>query len=78
MFFDPDKLHVLDHKGEFLSLGGPLNIARPVQGRPVIVQAGLRATVIAVLTGSCAGSRWRATWRAVWMGAAAGWSRSGG
>jgi len=31
---------VLDHKGEELSVRGPLNIARPVQGWPVIVQAG--------------------------------------
>jgi alkanesulfonate monooxygenase SsuD/methylene tetrahydromethanopterin reductase-like flavin-dependent oxidoreductase (luciferase family) len=40
LFFDTEKLHVLDHKGEFLSVRGPLNIARPVQGWPVIVQAG--------------------------------------
>jgi FMN-dependent oxidoreductase (nitrilotriacetate monooxygenase family) len=40
IFFDPAKLHVLDHKGESLSVRGPLNIARPVQGWPVIVQAG--------------------------------------
>jgi alkanesulfonate monooxygenase len=40
VYFDPDKLHVLGHKGEFLSVRGPLNIARPVQGWPVIVQAG--------------------------------------
>jgi alkanesulfonate monooxygenase len=40
IFFDPAKLHVLDHKGEHLSVRGPLNIARPVQGWPVIVQAG--------------------------------------
>jgi FMN-dependent oxidoreductase (nitrilotriacetate monooxygenase family) len=39
-YFDPAKLHVLAHKGEFLSVRGPLNIARPVQGWPVIVQAG--------------------------------------
>ena len=39
-FFDPDKMHVLDHKGQYLSVRGPLNIARPVQGWPVIVQAG--------------------------------------
>src|ERR1700749_2578040 len=32
--------HVLNHKGEELSVRGPLNIARPVQGWPVIVQAG--------------------------------------
>jgi alkanesulfonate monooxygenase len=40
IFFDPAKMHVLDHKGEHLSVRGPLNIARPVQGWPVIVQAG--------------------------------------
>src|SRR5258706_3519178 len=39
-YFDPDKLHVLNHKGKYLSVRGPLNIARPVQGWPVIVQAG--------------------------------------
>jgi alkanesulfonate monooxygenase len=40
IFFEPTKMHVLDHKGEYLSVRGPLNIARPVQGWPVIVQAG--------------------------------------
>ena len=40
VYFDPEKLHVLDHKGPHLSVRGPLNIARPVQGWPVIVQAG--------------------------------------
>ncbi len=40
IFFDPDKLHVLDHKGPHLSVRGPLNIGRPLQGWPVIVQAG--------------------------------------
>src|SRR5262249_20522606 len=40
IFFDTDKLHVLGHKGKYLSVRGPLNIARPVQGWPVIVQAG--------------------------------------
>ena len=40
VFFDPDKLHVLDHKGKHLSVRGPLNVARPIQGWPVIVQAG--------------------------------------
>ncbi len=40
IYFDPDKMHVLDHKGEFLDVRGPLNVARPVQGWPVIVQAG--------------------------------------
>jgi FMN-dependent oxidoreductase (nitrilotriacetate monooxygenase family) len=40
VFFDPDKLHTLDHKGEFFSVHGPLHVARPVQGWPLIVQAG--------------------------------------
>ena len=40
VFFDPDRMHVLDHKGKYFKVRGPLNIARPVQGWPVIVQAG--------------------------------------
>ena len=40
IYFDPDRLHVLDHKGKYFDVRGPLNIARPVQGWPVIVQAG--------------------------------------
>jgi len=40
VFFDPEKLHVLNHAGEHLKVRGPLNIARPVQGWPVVVQAG--------------------------------------
>ncbi|MDB5829909.1 MAG: class flavin-dependent oxidoreductase [Variovorax sp.] len=40
LYFDPAKLHTLDHKGTYLSVKGPLHIARPVQGWPVIVQAG--------------------------------------
>jgi len=40
IFFDPTKMHVLNHKGKYLSVRGPLNIARPIQGWPVIVQAG--------------------------------------
>jgi alkanesulfonate monooxygenase len=40
IYFDPDRLHVLNHKGKYFSVRGPLNIARPVQGWPVIVQAG--------------------------------------
>ncbi|MGH6779904.1 MAG: LLM class flavin-dependent oxidoreductase [Bradyrhizobium sp.] len=40
LYFDPSRMHVLDHKGKYLKVRGPLNIARPVQGWPVIVQAG--------------------------------------
>ncbi len=40
LFFDPARMHVLGHKGPELAVRGPLNVARPVQGWPVIVQAG--------------------------------------
>ncbi len=40
IYSDPQKMHVLDHKGKYYSVRGPLNIARPVQGWPLIVQAG--------------------------------------
>ncbi len=39
-FYDPDKRHVLDHKGEFFRVRGPLTVSRSPQGQPVIVQAG--------------------------------------
>ena len=40
IFFDWDKMHVLDHKGTYFKVQGPLNVARSPQGHPVIVQAG--------------------------------------
>jgi alkanesulfonate monooxygenase len=40
VYFDPARMHVLAHEGQYLQVRGPLNIARPVQGWPVIVQAG--------------------------------------
>ena len=40
LYFDPARLHTLDHKGRYFSVRGPLHIARPVQGWPLIVQAG--------------------------------------
>src|SRR5581483_7741122 len=38
--FEPEKLYQLNHKGKHFSVRGPLNVARPPQGYPVIVQAG--------------------------------------
>ena len=40
VYVDPDRIHVLEHHGDYLNVRGPLNIARPIQGYPVIVQAG--------------------------------------
>jgi FMN-dependent oxidoreductase (nitrilotriacetate monooxygenase family) len=39
-YFRPEKLHVLNHKGKYFSVKGPLSVARPPQGHPVIIQAG--------------------------------------
>jgi alkanesulfonate monooxygenase len=40
LYYDPGKLHELNHKGAYFSVKGPLNVARSPQGRPVIFQAG--------------------------------------
>ncbi len=44
VFFDPDKVHPSNHKGKHFRVDGPLNVARPPQGYPVIVQAGQSET----------------------------------
>ncbi|WOH80362.1 LLM class flavin-dependent oxidoreductase [Bradyrhizobium sp. BEA-2-5] len=40
IFADTTKLHFLNHHETYFSVRGPLNIARPPQGYPVLVQAG--------------------------------------
>jgi FMN-dependent oxidoreductase (nitrilotriacetate monooxygenase family) len=40
VFVDPSRIHAIGHTGPSLKVRGPLNIARPPQGWPVIVQAG--------------------------------------
>jgi FMN-dependent oxidoreductase (nitrilotriacetate monooxygenase family) len=40
VYFDKDKLHILDHKGTHFKVRGPLNTPRTPQGHPVVVQAG--------------------------------------
>jgi FMN-dependent oxidoreductase (nitrilotriacetate monooxygenase family) len=42
-FYDPDKLHVLNHKGAHFQVRGPLSVKRTPQGRPILVQAGAAA-----------------------------------
>ncbi|QJW56488.1 Nitrilotriacetate monooxygenase component A [Serratia plymuthica] len=39
-FADPQRVHPLHHQGKFFKVRGPLNLPRPPQGHPVIVQAG--------------------------------------
>ena len=43
IFFDPAKMHPIDHVGEFFKVKGPLLMPRSPQGRPVIAQAGASA-----------------------------------
>jgi FMN-dependent oxidoreductase (nitrilotriacetate monooxygenase family) len=40
LYYEPDKLHVLNHKGKHFAVRGPLSSARTPQGRPLLVQAG--------------------------------------
>ena len=39
-YFDPARLHMLRHNGENFRVQGPLNVSRPLQGYPVLAQAG--------------------------------------
>jgi FMN-dependent oxidoreductase (nitrilotriacetate monooxygenase family) len=39
-FLDPTKVRELNHMGRFYAVKGPLNIERPPQGHPIIIQAG--------------------------------------
>ncbi|MBC2326265.1 LLM class flavin-dependent oxidoreductase [Listeria booriae] len=39
-FFDEEKVHRLNHKGQFFAVEGPLNIGRSKQGQPLVFQAG--------------------------------------
>ena len=39
-FYDPAKVHALNHRDTYFSIAGPLNLPRPPQGKPVICQAG--------------------------------------
>jgi FMN-dependent oxidoreductase (nitrilotriacetate monooxygenase family) len=43
-FADISKMHELNFRGQFFSVKGPLNISRPPQGYPVIIQAGASET----------------------------------
>jgi len=40
LFYDEDRMHLLNHRGKHFQVRGPLNVAGMPQGRPVLVQAG--------------------------------------
>jgi FMN-dependent oxidoreductase (nitrilotriacetate monooxygenase family) len=39
-YADPARLHAIDHAGNHFKVAGPLNVERPPQGHPLLVQAG--------------------------------------
>jgi FMN-dependent oxidoreductase (nitrilotriacetate monooxygenase family) len=39
-YADPARLHAIDHTGSHFKVAGPLNVERPPQGYPLLVQAG--------------------------------------
>ena len=44
LYADTTKMHALNHTGKYFSVAGPLNLSRPPQGYPVLVQAGASDT----------------------------------
>ena len=44
IYADPDKVHYVNHDGTWFKSRGPLNIPRPPQDKPVIIQAGSSGT----------------------------------
>ncbi|WP_428846999.1 LLM class flavin-dependent oxidoreductase [Rhizohabitans arisaemae] len=40
VYADTDKVHTFDHRGKHFRVRGPLNVPRPPQGHPLLVQAG--------------------------------------
>ena len=41
VFYDEERLHVLNHVGKHFSVRGPLTVRHSPQGRPILVQAGV-------------------------------------
>jgi alkanesulfonate monooxygenase SsuD/methylene tetrahydromethanopterin reductase-like flavin-dependent oxidoreductase (luciferase family) len=44
-FADPAHVHPIEHAGRFFTVRGPLNVPRPVQGQPVILQRDVPAAL---------------------------------
>ena len=40
VFADPEKVHLINHRGKYFNVRGPLPVMPSPQGRPVIIQAG--------------------------------------
>lgn len=46
LYADPARFHYVDHHGEHFDVRGPINIPRPPQGQPVLIQAGVSEAFI--------------------------------
>lgn len=40
LYADPNKVHLINHKGKYYSVKGPLSVSPSPQGRPILIQAG--------------------------------------
>lgn len=40
LYSDPGRIRAIDHHGKHFQVKGPLNLPRPIQGHPLLVQAG--------------------------------------
>jgi alkanesulfonate monooxygenase SsuD/methylene tetrahydromethanopterin reductase-like flavin-dependent oxidoreductase (luciferase family) len=40
IFADPEKIHLINHRGKYFNVRGPLPVMPSPQGRPVLIQAG--------------------------------------
>jgi FMN-dependent oxidoreductase (nitrilotriacetate monooxygenase family) len=47
-YIGPGRVKPIDHHGQYFDVRGPLNVPRPPQGRPVLVQAGSSSAGIAL------------------------------
>jgi FMN-dependent oxidoreductase (nitrilotriacetate monooxygenase family) len=52
VYGNPEKVHEINHKGDFFQVKGPLNVPRPPQGHPVLIQAGVSNNFQRVATGN--------------------------
>ncbi|MBW7473369.1 LLM class flavin-dependent oxidoreductase [Paenibacillus oenotherae] len=52
VYADTERIHQLNYKGRFFAVRGPLNLPRPPQGHPLLVQAGASDSGKAFAAGS--------------------------
>jgi alkanesulfonate monooxygenase SsuD/methylene tetrahydromethanopterin reductase-like flavin-dependent oxidoreductase (luciferase family) len=82
-FADPAHVHPIDHSGPFFMVRGPLNVPRPVQGQPVIMQTDVSpgsprvaaAASAEVILSACDTIAQARALRAEWRGLAAEYGR---